>query len=141
MSKKGLNIGLIIIVIFLIPLFANVNLYPDRIDDLIKNVPGSEKYKDASAIHVFTGIEIEVKEDYSYAEHVFSIRKILNYKCKKEYSDVTLSYNADYEKIEPGKCFSIDPSGKRIPIPENQINDLNSSTSIVHPLINCCLNH
>lgn len=132
MSKKGLNIGLIIF--FLISL--TLTLYPDRIDDLIKNVPGSEKYKDASAIDVFTGIEIEVKEDYSYTGHVFSIRKILNYKGKKEYSDVTLSYNADYEKIEPGKCFSIDPSGKRIPIPENQINDLNSSTSIVHPLIN-----
>jgi hypothetical protein len=136
MSQKGLYRGFILILIFLISLTINVNLYADRIDELIKNVPGVETYKDASAIHVFTEVEMEVRDDYSYTQHVFSLRKILNYKGKKEYSDVTLSYNADYEKIEPGKCFSIDPSGKRIPIPENQINDLNSSTSIMHPLIN-----
>jgi hypothetical protein len=135
-NKRDFNRGFILILIFLVSLSVNVNLYADRIDDLIKDVPGLEQYKDASAIHVFTEVEMEVKDDYSYTQHVFSIRKILNYKGKKEYSDVTLSYNADFETIEPGKCFSIDPSGKRIAIPGNQINDLNSSTSIVHPLIN-----
>jgi len=82
-SKKGCTSGFILISIFIISLIGNVNLYADRIDDLIKNVPGLEQYKDASAIHVFTEVEMDVKDDYSYTQHVFSIRKILNYKRQK----------------------------------------------------------
>lgn len=111
-------------------------LSADRIDEVIKNAPGAKDYPEAAAIDLFTEITIDVNDDYSYTGHVYTIRKILNYKGKKEYSDVTLSYNADHEKITPGNCFTVTASGERIPIPENQINDLNSRTSIRHPLIN-----
>ncbi len=109
------------------------NLFADRIDDIIRDVPGIEEYPDASALNVLTEINMTVEEDFSFQRHIFYIKKMLNYKGKKRYSDVKISYNADYEEIELGHCFTIDTEGTRIEIPENQIYDMNDTESILSP--------
>ncbi len=110
-----------------------LNIFADRIDDVIQNIAGLDKYQDASAINVLTEIDLEVMYDFSYNYHVFYVKKILNYKGKKRYSDVKISYNADYETIKLGHCFTIDTEGNRIEIPENQIYDMNDTESIQSP--------
>ena len=112
------------------------NLSADKIDNLIKNVPGLEKYKDASAVNVYNSIELTINPDYSFEKKVLYIKKILTFKGKKAFSDLKLPYHAEFEKIRLGNCFTITPEGKRIPVPENQINDLNTRSSIMNPLIN-----
>ena len=109
------------------------NLFADRIDEIIKDAPGIEEYPDASALNVLTEIDIIVAEDFSFQRHVFYVKKMLNYKGKKRYSDVKISYNADFEEIELGHCFTIDTEGNRIEIPENQIYDMNDTESILSP--------
>lgn len=110
-----------------------LNIFADKIDDVIKSVPGNDKYPNASAINVLTEIDLEVEDDFSYTYHVFYVKKILNYKGSRRYSDVKISYNADFEQIELGHCFSIDTEGNRIEIPENQIYDMNDTESIQSP--------
>ncbi len=107
------------------------NLFADRIDDIIRDVPG--EYLDASALNVLTEIKITVEDDFSFQKHVFYVKKMLNYKGKKRYSDVKINYNADFEEVELGHCFTIDTEGNRIEIPENQIYDMNDTESILSP--------
>ncbi|MCD6176734.1 MAG: DUF3857 domain-containing transglutaminase family protein [Candidatus Cloacimonetes bacterium] len=109
------------------------NLFADRIDEIINDVPGLNEYPDASALNVLTEIEIIVEEDFSSQRHIFYVKKILNYKGKKRYSDVKITYNADFEEVELGHCFAIDTEGSRIEIPENQIYDMNDTESIMSP--------
>ncbi|MDO9576436.1 MAG: DUF3857 domain-containing protein [Candidatus Cloacimonadales bacterium] len=110
-----------------------LNIFADRIDDIIQDIAGIDKYPDASAINVLTEIELNIAEDFSYDYHVFYVKKILNYKGTRRYSDVKISYNGDYEKIELGNCFTIDTEGNRIEIPANQIYDMNDTESIQSP--------
>ena len=100
--------------------------------DLIKNVSGIEKYPDASAINVFTKIDINVNKDESYTKHVFYIKKILTYKGKRNYSDVKLDYNNKFETIELGECFSI-RDGKKITIPIEAIHDNGTYLTMYSP--------
>ncbi len=109
------------------------NLFADRIDDIIRDVPGIEEYPDASALNVLTEIDITVNEDFSSQKHVFYVKKMLNYKGLKRYSDVKINYNADFEEITLGHCFTIDTEGNRLEIPENQIYDMNDTESIMSP--------
>ena len=109
------------------------NLFADRIDEIIKDVPGLNEYPNASALNVLTEINLNIEEDFSFQKHIFYVKKMLNYKGVKRYSDVKISYNADFEEIELGHCFAIDTEGKRIEIPENQIYDMNDTESIISP--------
>ena len=119
------------IILLMTIIFLSLNLLADRIDDLIKDVP--DEYQNASALNVFTDVSITVEEDFSFKRHVFYVKKMLNYKGKKRYSDVKIRYNADFEEMELGHCFSIDTEGNRIEIPENQIHDMNDTESIMSP--------
>jgi len=115
--------------LFILPLL----VLADRVDDLIKNVPGLEQFPDASAINVYTDVKIKVNPDFSSEKVIFYIKKILSYEGKKRYSDVILNYNGDYETLELGKCFTIDKNSQRVEIPANQITDLNDQMSIIYP--------
>jgi len=119
----------ILALLFILPLL----VLADRVDDLIKNVPGLEQFPDASAINVFTEVKVKVNPDFSSEKQIFYIKKILSYEGKKRYSDVILNYNGDYEKLELGKCFTIDKNQQRVEIPANQVTDLNDQMSIIYP--------
>jgi hypothetical protein len=133
MTRRILKIGAALAFLFYL---SSTTFSADKIDSLIKEVPGVNKYPDASIINVFTEVEIQINNNQSSQIHVFKIIKILNYKGKKDYSDIKITYHGEYDKIELGTCLSIDPRGKRIPVPENQIYDLDTQQSIMNPLIN-----
>ncbi len=100
--------------------------------ELIKNVPNSDKYPEASAINVFTKIDINVSADGTSKKHVFYIKKILTYKGKNRYSDVKLDYNANIETVELGECFSV-RDGKKIDIPKEAIHDNGTYLTMYSP--------
>ncbi len=90
--------------------------------EYIKNVPGQDKYPEASAINVITKVDIILNEDGSFEKHVFYIKKILNYKGKSKYSDVKIDYNANYSTIDLGKCFTV-RDNKKIRLPKEAVHD------------------
>ena len=106
--------------------------YAQDYKKLIENVPGSDKFPDASAINVYTKIDLNVNKDGSSTKHVYYIKKILTYKGKNRYSDVKLTYNANIEKIELGECFSV-RNGEKIPIPKEAIHDNESYMMMYSP--------
>jgi hypothetical protein len=81
-----------------------------------------DKFPDASAVNVFTKIDITLQKDGSYAKHIYFIKKILNYKGKIEYSDFKITYNANFEKVTIGNCFSVRDE-KEIPLPKEATHD------------------
>ena len=109
----------LILIIFTVTISA---LFAQDYTQYIKNVPGLEKYPDASAIDVFSSTEISINTDGTVKKHIYYIRKVLTYKGKTRYSDVKINYNADHEKITLGECFSV-RDGKKIPIPKEAFHD------------------
>lgn len=100
--------------------------------ELIKNIPGKEKFPNASAINVFTKIDIQLNNDGSFIKHVYYIKKILNYKGKTKFSDVKLTYNANFENIDLGECFAVRDTVK-IPLPKEATHDNQTSMSMYSP--------
>ena len=101
--------------------------------DYIDNEIGIEDYPNASAVNIYTEVNLSVNEDYSYDYKVFYIKKILTYKGKKRYSDVTFEYNADFENIEFGDCFTINSKGERVEIPEEAFHNSEHYMTLFSP--------
>jgi hypothetical protein len=89
---------------------------------LIKDAPGKDKYPDASALNIFTKVDITVNADGSSSRHVYYIKEILTYKGKTRYSDVKITYNANFETVKIGHCFTV-KDGKEVPLPKEAIHD------------------
>ncbi len=101
--------------------------------DYIQNVPGLDKYPNATAINVLTDIQLNINPDTTYTYEVFYIKKILTYKGKKRYSDVKFIYNADYESIDLGDCFTVNQEGEKIPLPPEAIHDSEHYLTLMSP--------
>ncbi|MGA2297024.1 MAG: DUF3857 domain-containing protein [FCB group bacterium] len=122
-------------IICLLSFFISLNFLfaEEDFQKYIQNVPGQEAYPEASAINVMTKIKITVNPDKSYIYEATAIKKILNYKGKKEYSDVKLTYNADYETVEVGKCFTVNSKGEMKEIPKEAIHTTENYLSVASP--------
>ncbi len=100
--------------------------------EYIKNVPGQDKYPEASAINVITKIDVTLNKDGSFEKHVFYIKKILNYKGKSKYSDVKINYNANFSTIDLGECFSVRDTTK-LPLPKEAVHNNGTSLTTMSP--------
>ncbi|MDP8211611.1 MAG: DUF3857 and transglutaminase domain-containing protein [Candidatus Stygibacter australis] len=121
---------IIILALFIhITLIFAVSDYSAYLDNEI----GIDDYPNASAINIYTEINLSVNEDYSYDYSVFYIKKILTYMGKKRYSDVKFEYCADYEEIEFGDCCTINSEGVRIEIPEEALHDSEVYWTLLSP--------
>ena len=125
MKKIILLIAIIIQISFI---FSAPN-YKDFIDDKV----GIEKYPNASAVNIYTEVNLSINADYSYSYNVFYVKKILTYKGKKRYSDVKFEYNKDYENIELGDCFTVNSTGERVEIPEEAFHDSEHYSTLFSP--------
>lgn len=119
------------ILILSLLLFINVIFAQENYSSYIKKEIG--EYPEASAINIYTEIELTINDDYSYNYRVFYIKKILTYKGKKRYSDVDLTYWKDYENIELGDCCTIKSDGSRIEIPPEAFHDSENYMTIMSP--------
>ncbi len=109
-----------------------ITLSGQNYKELIKNVPGKEKFPDASALNVFTKIDIQMDANGSFTKHIYYIKKILTYKGKTKYSDVKITYNANFEKIKLGECFAI-RDNKKISLPKEATHDNQTYMSMYSP--------
>lgn len=100
--------------------------------ELIKNAPGKDKFPNASALNVFTKIDVRLNRDNSFSKHVYYIKKILTYKGKTKYSDVKITYNANFEKIDLGDCFAV-RDNEKIPLPKEAYHDNQTYMSMYSP--------
>jgi len=105
---------------FILSVFV-LSVYGQDYKEIIKNVPDT-KYPDASALNVFTKVDILLNDDGSFTKHYYYIKKILTYKGKTKYSDVKISYNKNFETVKLGECFSV-RDGKKIPLPKEATHD------------------
>ncbi len=119
-------------IIFIIISFVVIGAFAQDYKTLIKNVPGADKYPDASAINVFTKVDVEVSKDGTSKKHVYYVKKILTYKGKSKYSDVKIDYDAKIESVELGECFSV-RDGKKIEIPKEAIHDNGTFLTMYSP--------
>ncbi len=119
-------ISIIILVVFYISVSAQ------DYKEYIKNVPGQDKYPEASAINVITKIDVTLNEDGSFEKHVFYIKKILNYKGKRKYSDVKIDYNANYSTIDLGECFTVRDTN-RVPLPKEAVHNNETFMTTLSP--------
>jgi hypothetical protein len=101
--------------------------------DYLKSTPGLEEYPNAYAINVLTKVEMEIAADGSYDKHVSYLKKILTYKGKKKYSDISIVYDANHETIELGDCFTIDTEGNKIDLPKEAVHDSEHSLTVQSP--------
>ncbi len=124
--KKIIITFALIFHIALIFSFADYSEYLDK-------ETGIDDYPNASAINIYTEVNLSVNEDYSYEYSVFYIKKILTYNGKKRYSDVKFEYCADYEEIEFGDCCTINSKGMRIEIPEEAFHDSEVYWTLLSP--------
>lgn len=99
----------------------------------LENVPGLERFPQASALNVFSKVDLKVEGDRSYSREVFYVKKILTYKGKKRYSDISIAYNADYESVELLQCVTIDKDGKELQVPEEGYHDSELSATLMSP--------
>jgi hypothetical protein len=98
-----------------------------------QNVPGLDAYPEASAINVYTDVKITVNSDKSYIYDVFYVKKILNYKGKKEYSDVKIEYDANFDSVEIGDCFTFNEKGEKKSIPKEALHNTENFMSVTSP--------
>lgn len=103
------------------------------IDAIIKTVDPEKEYQDANAINVLTEVSYEINPDGTYTHKVFYVKKILNYSGQTRYSDVSIEYDPDYESVELSSTLTVTPEGEKIPVPDNQIYDLNTDESLWSP--------
>ena len=89
--------------------------------EIIKNA-STKQYSDASALNVYTKVDITLNADGSFSKHYYYIKKILTYKGKTKYSDVKITYNKNFETIKLGECFSV-RDNEKIPLPKEATHD------------------
>jgi transglutaminase-like putative cysteine protease len=108
-------------------------LFSYDIDKLIASQDPDAVYPNATAVNIFTEVTYDIKDDYSYEHKVFYLKKILDYSGKIRYSDVDIEYNPDHESVELINYYTVSPENVKIPVPENQIYDLNTDESVWSP--------
>ncbi len=122
------------IIISVVCLFLLGNIYAQKnYKNYIKDVPGLDKYLNASAINVITDVTLNINVDKTYTYKVFYIKKILTYKGKKKYSDIKIPYDADYETVKLGDCFSVNKKGEKVPIPKEAFHNSETTASLLSP--------
>lgn len=103
---------------------------------LTKNTPGLEQYPNSAAITIYEEINFDVKADLSFEKKVSYMKKILNYKGKKAYSDVRFVYDKNYEELVLGECFTITKDGKKVELPEEAVYDSETEETSFFPEFN-----
>ncbi|HQO09869.1 MAG TPA: DUF3857 and transglutaminase domain-containing protein [Clostridiales bacterium] len=103
------------------------------VQKMIDSLDPEASYPNATALNIYTEVTYDINDDYSYEHKVFYLKKILDYSGKIRYSDVEIEYNPDYETVELIDYYSLSPEKVKIPVPENQVYDLNTDYAVWSP--------
>lgn len=97
--------------------------------DVYKTEVDIERYPNSSVAIFLDESELTFQKDNTYEIKNRIIKKILNYKGKKEHSEFKIYYDKRYEEIEILNAFTLKPDGEKVGIPEEEIKILDSPDS------------
>ncbi len=94
------------------------------LQEIIKAAPLPEKYPNAGALILFCDEEVELSLQNSavFSEHL--LIKILNERGKQDFSEIVISYDSTYEKVELEYARTILPDGVVVPVGSRHIRDV-----------------
>ncbi len=104
------------------------NLYlanlPANLQEIIKSAPLADKYPNAGALILLCdeGAEINTQNTAVFSEHI--LVKILNERGKQAFSEVAISYDSTYDKVELEYARTIRPDGMVVPVGNRHIRDV-----------------
>jgi len=96
----------------------------EEVRRLIEESPSQEAYPEASALHLLIEETIALTEDDRLEITAHRVAKILNDRGKDAFGEVSLHYDATYEKIEVLFARTIRPDGKVVSVGDKNVRDV-----------------
>ncbi|RKX72507.1 hypothetical protein DRP43_00600 [candidate division TA06 bacterium] len=124
MKRKVTIIVLLIFTVFISFVDANIsksdkNIYDTKIDNI--------KYPNSSAAILLDYTRITINSDSTYTKTRRVVKRVLNYKGKKENSEYKITFDKRYENIEINKAVTIKEENKKyieIPIDKSAMREI-----------------
>jgi len=92
--------------------------------EIIYGAPSAEEYPQAGAIILKCDERIEVTPDWKEVSTLNYVIKILNERGKDDFSEVQISYDSTYEKVEIEYARTITPEGQVVDVGTRHIRDV-----------------
>ena len=99
------------------------NLSP-RLQEIITNAPPAEKYPNAGALILLCDEKVELAPENNAVFQAHLLIKILNERGKQVFSEIVISYDSTYEKVELEYARTIRPDGIVVPVGSRHIRDV-----------------
>jgi len=96
----------------------------DDVRRLIEKSPAQEAYPEAGALFLFSDETIDLTEDNRLESTAHVVIKILNDRGKEAFGEVSLSYDATYEKLDILYARTIRPDGTVVTVGDKNIRDV-----------------
>jgi len=96
----------------------------EEVRRIIVESPAQEAYPEASALILLVDEEIVLTDDNRMENTVHSVVKVLNDRGKDAFGEVSLTYDATYEKLEVLYARTIRPDGQVVSVGEKNIRDV-----------------
>lgn len=96
----------------------------EEVRQIVVSAPGQEAYPDASAIILLADEAMALSKDDQLTSDVHYVVKILNERGKEAYGEISLPYDATYEKLELAYARTIKPDGTVVTVGDKNIRDV-----------------
>jgi transglutaminase-like putative cysteine protease len=96
----------------------------EEVQALIRACPSEEAYPDASVLILLADETIRLTSENTLISTSHVVVKILNERGKEAYGEVSLSYDATYEKLEILVARTIKPDGTVVTVGDKNIRDV-----------------
>lgn len=96
----------------------------ENVKEVIQESPGLEKYPDASALYLLVDEDITLTGDNKLVSEAHLVIKVLNDRGKEAFGEVSLGYEATYEKLELVYARTIKPDGTVVSVGDKNIRDV-----------------
>ena len=104
------------------------NLYLESLSpglqEIIKTAPAQDGYPNAGALILFCNERAELTSENTAVFFEHFLIKILNERGKQNFSEIVISYDSTYEKVELEYARTIRPDGLVVPVGSRHIRDV-----------------
>lgn len=90
----------------------------------VETSPTQKEYPDASGIYLLLDEDIRLTEDNRSISEAHYVIKILNDRGKEKFGEISLGYDATYEKLELEYARTIKPDGTVVTVGDKNIRDV-----------------
>ena len=99
------------------------NLDPN-LQNIIKTAPSGQEHPNAGALILFCDERVELKPQNTAVFYEHILVKIINERGKQNFSEIVISYDSTYEKVELEYARTIRPDGAVVPVGSRHIRDV-----------------